>query len=139
MADLLFAIVMVMPWVGLVALLVEAEHTGHFTWVVQRQPAQDGDALLSSILVLPGILLMLFYFALPPYLKSATPGSVLCGIAVRHDAGERLSFLRSLGRTVLGYLALCGCFISAPMALSNPEKRMWQDKVFGTRVVQWRD
>jgi len=137
--DFLFATLMLMPWLGLIALLVEAGHTGHFAWTVQRQPAQDGDGLLSFMLVLPGMLSLLVYFALPLYLKRATPGSILCGIAVRYDTGKRPSFISSLGRTALGYVALCGCFISIPMALSNSEKRMWQDKAFGTRVVQWSD
>ncbi len=139
LADFLFAMLMVTPWMGLIALLVEAHHTGHFDWVVHRQPAQDGDGTLVSLLLLPCMVLLLSYFALPLSFGRATPGSVLLGIAVRPDSGRPLPFLTALGRTALSYVAVCGCFISIPMALSNPEKRMWQDKACGTHVVQWTD
>ncbi|HEY3645002.1 MAG TPA: RDD family protein [Gammaproteobacteria bacterium] len=139
LVDFLFAMFVVAPWMGLVALLVEAGHTGHFEWVVQRQPAQDGDGSLASLLLLPGMVLLLSYFVLPLSLGRATPGSVLLGIEVRTDSGKPLPFLTALGRTVLSYLAVCGCFISIPMALCDPEKRMWQDKACDTRVVQWTD
>jgi uncharacterized RDD family membrane protein YckC len=139
LVDFLFAMFAITPWMGLIALLVEAGHTGHFDWVVQRQPAHDGDGALAALLLLPCMVVLLSYFALPLYLGRPTPGTVLLGIAVRADSGRPLPFFVALGRTALSYAAVCGCFISIPMALFDPEKRMWQDKAFGTRVVQWTD
>ena len=139
LADVFIGLFVLTPWSGLIALLVEAAHTGHFAWSVQRQPALDGDMALGVMLVLPAMALLLAYFALPLTRQRATPGSLLLGIAVRYDSGRPPSFWGAMGRVFLAYIALCGWFISVPMALFNPEKRMWQDKTFGTRVVRWTD
>jgi uncharacterized RDD family membrane protein YckC len=138
-ADFMFGMFVLMPWIGLIALLAEAGRTGHFTWTLHRQPALEGDGDLAGMLVLSAILLLLGFFILPLRLRRATPGCVLLGIAVRYDSGKPPSVLGALGRTFLAYMALGGCFISAPMALSDPGKRMWQDKACDSRVVQWTD
>ncbi|HEY1773594.1 MAG TPA: RDD family protein [Gammaproteobacteria bacterium] len=79
------------------------------------------------------------YFFLPQYLVSRSPGSILQGIGLKYDSVEDPSFLRALGRVLLSYVALGLWIVSVPMASSDSGKRMWQDKVFGTRVVQWTD
>jgi len=138
LVDLLFAMLIAIPWAGLIALVIEAARTGHFVWSVQRQPALDGDGWVAFGTVLPSMIWFLMYFVMPQRLLRASPGSVLLGIQVRYDTG-RPSLRRAIGRTMLSFVALAGCYISAPMALANPEKRMWQDKAVDSRVVQWTD
>lgn len=89
--------------------------------------------------VLVNLILLTSYFILPQYLVSRSPGSVLQGIGLKYDSGKEPSFLAALGRVVLSYITLGLWVVSVPMATSDSEKRMWQDKVFGTRVVQWSD
>jgi len=137
-ADFFIGLSALGPWIGLIALLIEARSTGHFAWSVQR-PAADGDMQVGAILVLPTMVLLLAYFALPLTRQRSTLGSLLLGITVRYESSRSPSFWGAMGRIFLAYIALCFWFISVPMALSNPEKRMWQDKIFGTRVVQWTD
>lgn len=139
MVDFMLSALITTPWIGFIALAMEAAHTGHFAWAVQREPALDGDWQISSILVLAGVVTEFIYFALPLYLRCATPGYVLLGIAMRYDSAKPSSLLGVLGRTLLASIALCCCVISVPMALSDPEKRMWQDQACGTRVVKWSD
>ena len=50
-----------------------------------------------------------------------------------------LTLMRALGRVLLSFVALVLWIVSVPMALFDPERRMWQDQAFGTRVVQWTD
>lgn len=88
---------------------------------------------------LVGLVLLAGYFTLSQFLVSRSPGSVLQGIGLQYDSGEAPSFLAALGRVVLSYIALCLWIVSVPMAISDSGKRMWQDKAFGTRVVQWSD
>jgi RDD family len=94
------------------------------------------DWFTRALVLLSGLMT---YFILPQYLGCRSPGSVLLGIGIRYDSGKVPSFPMALGRVVYGCIALCLWIVSVPMARSNPEKRMWQDKAFGTRVVQWSD
>lgn len=139
LVDFLMSMLLTTPWIGLVGLLVEAHITGYFTWHVERSPALDRDWQLGLTLIPFGIAAELAYFILPQWRMRASPGSVLLGIAVRPDPGKPLSFFAALGRTLLGFIALCGWVVAVPMALFDEEKRMWQDQAFGTRVVRWTD
>lgn len=127
------------PWAGFLALLREYAQTGSFQWIVQRDYFLPGDVGVTVLLVLCGFPLLLGYFVLPQYLGRPSPGSVLVGICLKYDADTAPPLGRVIGRVLLSYVALAGFFLSVPMALCNPEKRMWQDKVCGTRVVRWSD
>ena len=137
--DLLLAIWLVAPWSGFIAISVEALRSGYFAWQVHRDHATDADFLLSSLLVFCSLLCLLLYYAWAQHRGRPTPGDLLLGIELKYRDEQPLSLWRALGRVSLGYIAMCACFVSVPMALRDPEKRMWQDKAFGTRVVQWTD
>jgi len=137
LVDFLFSMLIVSPWLALISLEVEARRTGVFAWTVHRDYLADGDTSLTLMSVAFAFLFVLAYFTAPVYLASQSPGAALLGIAFRYDTGKRPSLARAVGRELLGYLALCGCFISVPLALSNPEKRMWHDLATHTRVVKW--
>ncbi len=135
--DFMFGMLMVAPWAGLIAVAVEAIHTGTFAWSIHRDEATSADFMLSFGLVLPAMAALLMYFAWPQHRGNPSPGALLFGIWLKCD--KPLSLSSAAGRVVLGLLALSAGLITVPMALADPEKRMWQDKSFRTRVVRWID
>ena len=139
LADLLLAIWLLAPWAGFIAVSVEALHSGHFAWQVHRDQATDADFLLSLLLVLSSLFGLLMYFAWPQHRGRYSPGELLLGIGLRYRDDRPLTLMRALGRVLLSFVALVLWIVSVPMALFDPERRMWQDQAFGTRVVQWTD
>lgn len=78
---------------------------------------------------------MLCYYVFFHGRFGATPGKLICGIRVVRSNGERISYLRALGR-LLGFLLSCvilylGCLIAA----FDSERRALHDMLCDTRVV----
>ena len=65
-----------------------------------------------------------------------TLGKIVFGLYVVDAAGQRPGFLRALARAALGTLGvlLAGCGL-VPM-LTDPARRAFHDRLFGTRVIQ---
>jgi uncharacterized RDD family membrane protein YckC len=66
----------------------------------------------------------------------ATPGKMMCGLAIVDPVGGRISYLRALGRylaTILSSIILCVGFI---MAGFDREKRALHDRICDTRVIR---
>lgn len=139
LADLLLVIWLVAPWAGFIAVSVEALRSGHFAWAVHRDQATDADFVLSLVLVLASLFAVLLYFAWPQYRGRPSPGDLLLGIGLKYRDDQPLSLPRALGRVVFSFITLVLGVLFVPMALFDPEKRMWQDRAFGTRVVQWTE
>ncbi len=118
--------------------MLEAVRTGTFVWSVHRPPT-DGDVIIGIMLIVPYMLGLLLYFAWPQYRARPSPGDLLLGIRVTQTRPRPLSLSNAMGRVLLGMLAFSAWFITVPLALADPEKRMWQDKAYGTRVVKWSE
>lgn len=65
-----------------------------------------------------------------------TIGKQLMGLVVTDHAGHRISFLRATGRHAARYLSALPFFLGFIMALFNPQRLTWHDRLSGTRVVK---
>jgi len=75
------------------------------------------------------------YFTLFHFLAGQTPGKMLAGLRVETTAGEPLSFSQAFLRSVGGLLQLLPAGLGYLLMLSNSERRGWNDRLAGTRVV----
>ncbi|MDA3904269.1 MAG: RDD family protein [Desulfuromusa sp.] len=79
------------------------------------------------------------YFTLFHFLAGQTPGKMLAGLRVETTEGEPLTFAQAFLRSVGGLLQLLPAGLGYLVVLSNPERRGWNDRLAGTRVVALRD
>lgn len=67
---------------------------------------------------------------------SATPGKMICGLKVVRPDGEKISYMRALGRYFATGLSAAIIGIGYIMAGFDSEKRALHDRVCDTRVVR---
>ncbi|MDX2494582.1 MAG: RDD family protein [Desulfuromusa sp.] len=75
------------------------------------------------------------YFTLFHFLAGQTPGKMLAGLRVETTEGEPLAFAQAFLRSVGGLLQLLPAGLGYLVMLTNPERRGWNDRLAGTRVV----
>ena len=68
----------------------------------------------------------------------ATPGKMACGLKVVRPTGERITYLRALGRWFAEVLSAMIFLIGYIMAAFDDEKRTLHDRICDTRVVRAR-
>ena len=69
---------------------------------------------------------------------AATPGKMVCGLKVVRPTGERITYLRALGRWFAEILSSLIFLIGYIMAAFDDEKRTLHDRICDTRVVRSR-
>ncbi len=69
---------------------------------------------------------------------AATPGKMACGLKVVRPTGERITYLRALGRWFAEILSALIFLIGYIMAAFDDEKRTLHDRICDTRVVRTR-
>ncbi|MDX2479611.1 MAG: RDD family protein, partial [Desulfuromusa sp.] len=79
------------------------------------------------------------YFTLFHFLAGQTPGKMLTGLRVETTEGEPLAFAQAFLRSVGGLLQLLPAGLGYLVILTNPERRGWNDRLAGTRVVALRN
>lgn len=79
------------------------------------------------------------YFTLFHFLVGQTPGKMLTGLRVETIEGEPLAFAQAFLRSVGGLLQLLPAGLGYLVILTSPERRGWNDRLAGTRVVTLRD
>ena len=79
------------------------------------------------------------YFTLFHFLVGQTPGKMLTGLRVETTGGEPLTFSQAFLRSVGGLLQLLPAGLGYLVMLTSPERRGWNDRLAGTRVVALRD
>ena len=79
------------------------------------------------------------YFTLFHFLVGQTPGKMLTRLRVETTAGEPLAFSQAFLRSVGGLLQLLPAGLGYLVILANPERRGWNDRLAGTRVVALRN
>lgn len=75
------------------------------------------------------------YFTLFHFLAGQTPGKMLSGLRVETNDGGPLSFGHAFLRSVGGLLQLLPAGLGYLVILTNAERRGWNDRLAGTRVV----
>ncbi len=94
-------------------------------------------------LSIPYFLVLFFlafgYFTLFHFLAGQTPGKMLTGLRVEGADGEPLVFSQAFLRSVGGLLQLIPLGLGYLLILTNAERRGWNDRLAGTRVIALRD
>lgn len=78
------------------------------------------------------------YFTLFHFLVGQTPGKMLAGLRVETLNGEPLLFSQAFLRSVGGLLQLLPIGLGYLVILSSPERRGWNDRLAGTRLISLR-
>jgi uncharacterized RDD family membrane protein YckC len=90
-----------------------------------------------------GAALPTVYFATCWWLTGRTAGGLLVGTVVQRPDGSGLSPLRALARAFLGLVLAPVWLVGLVGVLTDPQRRAWHDRVFGTVVrysaKTWRD
>ena len=119
-----------------------------FVLAAEAAMATGGAGFLPSLetlinLSVPYFLVLFFlafgYFTLFHFLVGQTPGKMLMGLRVETTEGEPLAFAQAFLRSVGGLFQLLPVGLGYLMVLSNSERRGWNDRLAGTRVVNLRD
>lgn len=79
------------------------------------------------------------YFTLFHFLTGQTPGKMLTGLRVETTEGEPLAFSQAFLRSVGGLLQLLPAGLGYLVLLTDHERRGWNDRLAGTRVVTLRN
>ncbi|WP_321394285.1 RDD family protein [uncultured Desulfuromusa sp.] len=79
------------------------------------------------------------YFTLFHFLAGQTPGKMLVGLRVEATNGEPLVFSQAFLRSVGGLLQLIPVGLGYLLIFTSSERRGWNDRLAGTRVVALRD
>lgn len=79
------------------------------------------------------------YFTLFHFLAGQTPGKMLVGLRVEATDGKPLVFSQAFLRSVGGLLQLIPAGLGYLLILANAERRGWNDRLAGTRVIALRD
>ena len=94
---------------------------------------------LSAIFLIIAVnaLITWFYFAIfESSPRQATPGKMLVGIFVTDQLGQRISFLRALGRVLSKILSKLFCYIGYLIALFTERNQALHDMLAGTLVLE---
>jgi uncharacterized RDD family membrane protein YckC len=75
------------------------------------------------------------YFTLFHFLAGQTPGKMLTGLRVETVSGEPLHFSQAFLRSVGGLLQLLPIGLGYLIVLFSPERRGWNDRLAGTRLI----
>ncbi|SDZ99781.1 Uncharacterized membrane protein YckC, RDD family [Desulfuromusa kysingii] len=78
------------------------------------------------------------YFTLFHFLTGQTPGKMLAGLRVEAIDGGTLIFSQAFLRSVGGLFQLIPVGLGYLLVLTSPERRGWNDRLAGTRVVVLR-
>ena len=79
------------------------------------------------------------YFTLFHFLAGQTPGKMLLGLRVEATDGEPLVFSQAFLRSVGGLFQLIPVGLGYLLILTSAERRGWNDRLAGTRVIALRD
>ena len=114
----------------------EAAMSTENTWLL---PSLETLIDLSVPYFLVLFFLIFGYFTLFHFLTGQTPGEMLTGLRVETMEGEPLVFAQAFLRSVGGLLQFLPVGLGYLVILASPERRGWNDRLAGTRVVALPD
>ncbi len=124
-------------WRRFAALLVDSLVIGVpmglvFTFVLELEVGADEP--LAELLI--AVVALVYFAALESSPKQATIGKMALGIYVTNERGERISFLRALGRNLAKNLSGVILYIGFIMAAFTARKQALHDKITKTLVLK---
>ncbi|WP_029916302.1 RDD family protein [Pelobacter seleniigenes] len=129
---------------GFCDIIVLAVVGGSFVIAAEAAMGGVNDQLLPSVTTLLDLsipyFLVLFslffgYFTLFHFLAGQTPGKMLTGLRVETIGGDALDFPHAFLHTVGGLLQLLPAGLGYLSVFANPQRRGWNDRLAGTRVI----
>ena len=107
-------------------------------WIGDPLEYMDFEAYTAITLIFFSILILpLLYFALfESSARQATPGKMVMGIFVTDLAGNRISFLKALGRTLAKVLSKAICYVGYIVALFTARNQALHDLLANTLVLE---
>jgi uncharacterized RDD family membrane protein YckC len=138
-------------WIRLVALIIDGFVLAIPNWIISAV-FMGGTALatdlennpyammaaMSGTLGISTLINLLYKSILESSSWQATIGKKALNLKVTDEHGQRISFLRSLGRTLSTYLSTVILFIGYIMAAFSSRKQALHDKIASTLVVKTR-
>ena len=88
--------------------------------------------LFFSFLIIP----LLYFSIFESSARQATPGKMVLGLFVTDLGGNRISFLRALGRTLAKLLSKAICYVGYIVALFSARKQALHDLLANTLVLE---
>jgi uncharacterized RDD family membrane protein YckC len=134
--DFVLAVMMTVPFVGILPVLSEWKRTGVFQWSFGRTEYVSTDGWLSGIGVALGSVALVIYYAWPLVRGKPSPGACIAGYQIVADEGTRLTPRVALQRTLLGLVAVAFPYISPFVWRDRSKGKFWLDRVCHTRAVK---
>jgi uncharacterized RDD family membrane protein YckC len=136
--DLIVAISILAPILGIVPTILEWRRTGEFQWTFERSTSASGDALQLALLLPLSFAALALYHALPLLYSRPTPGACIMGYRVVSDEGKMLTLQRALFRTLMGFIAACAAYLAPFIGRDRRKGKFWLDQMFDTHAVGLR-
>jgi uncharacterized RDD family membrane protein YckC len=123
-------------WRRVAAALIDGILVAVVSWIVTGifSAVGDGAEVTAQILVL--IAAYGYYAGMESSSYQATVGKIALGIQVTDLSGNRISFLRALGRNLAEILSALILLIGYIMVAFTPKKQGLHDLIAGTLVVK---
>ena len=123
-------------WRRVAAALIDGILVAVVSWIVTGifSAVSDGAEVTAQILVL--IAAYGYYAGMESSSYQATVGKIALGIQVTDLSGNRISFLRALGRNLAEILSALILLIGYIMVAFTPKKQGLHDMIAGTLVVK---
>jgi uncharacterized RDD family membrane protein YckC len=123
-------------WRRVAAALIDGILVAVVSWIVTGifSAVSDGAEVTAQILVL--IAAYGYYAGMESSSYQATVGKIALGIQVTDLSGNRISFLRALGRNLAEILSALILLIGYIMVAFTPKKQGLHDLIAGTLVVK---
>ncbi len=133
--DLMLAMVILAPTIGIFPLLLEWARTGTFAWSVERTTPVATDIPVTMLSTLMGLPVLLFYFAVPVFRRRPSPGACIVGYEVLPDSGKSPTMKTALLRTIIGSVMV---WAEPFIGRDRKKGQLWVDRNFGTRATLLR-
>jgi hypothetical protein len=133
--DFVLAMTALVPILGILLTVSEWRRTVVFRWNFARDTYARGDALLAvlSFLITTGVLLL--YWSLPLTRRKPSLGACIVGYVVVPGNRDTMPFGRAVLRSLLGFVAVAGWYVTPFIARDRKNGKVWLDKVFGTQAM----
>lgn len=134
--DFLLATMTVAPMMGILPMLTEWKRTGVFQWDFERTTQFPGDGMVAAIVLPLFFAALVAYYVLPLMCGKPSPGSCILGYQVLPEEGRTLRLWRAIGRTLVGFVALCLAWLAPFLDRDRKHGQFWLDKAFRTRAIK---
>jgi uncharacterized RDD family membrane protein YckC len=135
--DFIFAMLAMIPILGIVPALVEWRRTGEFLWHFERTTSAASDDWLFPVMMIVAASMLILYFAVPVKRGKPTPGACLMGYQIVVDDGATMKLRRAVLRASVGFIALSAWPVTALIGRDRKNGKLWIDTLFRTHAVKF--